>query len=323
MSRMRLAVVVPIKGRSDLLAQCLGALADAVARVRDAELVLVDNNEAGAPDPEIYLPRLNTTVVSSRKQTVGGVRNDGVNSLRVAPDIVAFVDSDCLVPTAFCESLFGLFATRPHITAAGCKVKAPPGGHWTETASDELHREAGDGPRKHLNSGCLALRFDAFRKVGGFSEQLPANEDYDLCEKISADGGAIWQFEVLQVLHLGNPKSLRGYFRRIQWHGRGVFGETGRIILSPMAIATVANTLVLSVGFLIALYCLWHGHPLCAVAICVSALLACPLAFWLLRMLQYRRLIAPWRAVALMQITFIARQAGMIQQWRLVNRYQR
>jgi hypothetical protein len=298
----------------------LGELQKAVSRLEESELILVDNNGRDQTDENIYRFQGRATIVRSAKTTVGGVRNEGVSRASHAPNIIAFVDSDCLVPPDFCENLVAVFNDRPDISIAGCKVVSPADGHWTERASDALHRQSGDGPRAHLNSGCLAIRAEVFVRVGGFSETLPANEDYDLCDRVTREGGLIWQFECLRVVHLGNPKSLPGFFRRIRWHGRGAIGSDGRVEFTAMAIATLVNSACLTAGVGAALTATYFGRSGMGLFVFCASVVMVPLIFWVLRMIQLRRWIPIVKSVALMQITFLARQIGMAEQYRTMRR---
>ncbi len=316
----QLAIVVPIRGRSQLVNRSLSSIVAACRNAGGVQLVLVDNNEVDdSPDPEIYRYKDEATIVRSLANNVGGVRNAGVKAVREAVALVAFVDSDCVVKPSFCWDVLRAFSAPSSPAAVGCKVLSPVDGHWTEIAGDTLHRQGGDGPRLHLNSGCLAVRREIFTKLGGFSEALPANEDYDLCGRIRAAGGKIWQFESLAVVHLGNPKTLAGCFRRLRWHGRGALNADGRVEWSPMAVATLCNSLTLLFAVILAGSFVSRGRFLLPIGILILGVLLVPVAFWGLRMLQFKRWIVPWGAIALMQITFLARQFGMLDQWKMVR----
>ena len=319
-SRM-LAIVVPVKGRSTLLVESVSSLLTALSRV-SAELVLVDNNDEGMlRDDTLYSFADRARIIKSNAKTIGAVRNEGFSAIDVSCRYIAFVDSDCVVSPDFCEKLLKVFESRPELSMIGCKVVAPSNGHWTERATDELHRESGDGPRAHLNGGCMALRREWFERLGGFSSELPANEDYDLCRRLRELGGSIWQFECLKAIHLGNPKSVAAVFRRLKWHGRGSLNREGRLELSPMAIATLLNSSVVLAALALSLYLMvGHGKLADGLAVVSIGVVILPTAFLVLRMVQYRRWISPLRAIPLMVVTFAARQIGMIDQYLVVRR---
>lgn len=309
-----LAVIVPVRGKHDVLTTAITSLEKSVRNCPQATLVLVDNNEPDVHDPALYAFADSADIVKSRATTVGGVRNDGARLYASEVSYLVFVDSDCIVRESFCSDVITAFDSSK-AAVVGCRVVSPRMGHWTEIASDELHRKGGDGPRQFLNSGCLAVHSSAFVKVGGFSEVLPANEDYDFCARIRLTGAVIWQLEALQVIHMGNPKSLAGFFKRLMWHGTGAVREDGRLDLSPMLIATLANSASVLMGSTALLF--FHSAPP-ALLVFAMSLIAVPVAFWILRIIQLKRWIRPDRAIALMQITFLARQIGLIKRLREV-----
>ncbi len=310
-----LVVVVPVKGKGDLLHASISSLSVAVARCAQASLVLVDNNEEDASSTELRVLAESATIVRSRAQTVGRVRNDGVRQCDQTATYIAFVDCDCVVKPTFCNDILEAFE-RSSSAIVGCRVVSPSNGHWTEIASDALHRQEGDGLRSFLNSGCLAVRAESFDEVGGFSEILPSNEDYDFCARVRECGGTIWQFESLQAVHLGNPKSVFGFLRRLHWHGRGVVREDGSLDFSPMLVATLANSVAVILGVITAGWAAYDGAWLKSAASLLLGLVLVPAAFWSLRILQFRRWIRPVPSVALMQLTFVARQLGLLSRLR-------
>lgn len=311
---MHLAIIVPIKGRSDLLLPCLESIRNARAQAPNTELVLVDNNDHEQTDPVILAFSGDATVIRSNKKTIGAVRNDGVHALNTEPEVVVFLDSDCVVRPDFLVQVRTAFKSNPQIEIAGCKVIAPVDGHWTEIAGDELHRESGDGPRLHMNSGCMAIRYGVLSAVGGFSNILPANEDYDLCDRVRDQGGQIWQFETLAATHLGNPKTVTGVFQRLRWHGKGAIGENGELIVTAMSAAVLLNTLILVLAVVGSVALLFQHRWLLALLASFAAATFAPALVWIARSIQYKRWIRPYLAIPLMQITLFARQVGMIEQ---------
>lgn len=309
-----IAVVVPIKGRSNLIATSLASLRAATESYPESLLVLVDNNPADEVDPAIYAHADHALIVRSPANTVAGVRNDGVAAVPPDVEFLAFIDSDCVVGKNFCShAVDGFRSTLAAIV--GCKVISPEDGHWTERASDELHRLAGDGVRAHLNSGCMCIRAEVFREIGGFKRTLTANEDYDLCDRVRSSGRVIWQLESLRTIHLGNPKSILGYFRRMRWHGQGAVDENGKLVLSPMAVFVISNALCWALA-LVAFVLLVRRGVAEALLIFIIFVGAMPAAFWLARMVTFRRWIDPLTAIPLMGVTFPARLLGIIDRQR-------
>ena len=317
-----IAIVVPVRGKGGVIERSLASLSLAVARCPGAVLVLVDNNREGEDSSVLNPFRQTALIVPSSARTVGGVRNDGVRWLSVTAKFLAFVDCDCVVPQSFCSDVIRTFADTSAMIV-GSRVVCPPDGHWTEIAHDNLHREVGDGPRKHLNSGCMAVRASAFATVGGFSDTLPANEDYDLCSRVRAIGGSIWQAEILTAVHLGNPKSIGSFCRRLMWHGRGAMREDGSLDLSAMLVATLSHAVVVSTGTVLCIVFLCRGMFLYGLMTLSVACMTVPIAFWLSRVIQYRRWISFIPSVALMFLTFASRLSGLLLQFFSVQALRR
>jgi GT2 family glycosyltransferase len=256
-------------------------------------------------------------LVHSRARYVSGVRNDGVRAVveEMGPfDALVFLDADCIVPPGFFSACIDVFAqTGAH--AIGCEVYAPPDGHWTERAWDALHRPGGDGPRHYINSACFAIRRATFEALGGFDPDRPSSEDVDICQRLLASGGRLFQSERLAVLHLGNPQSLRGLWRRIRWHNEGVFDAAGHMQRAPMVYATLLHGAVIVLAVATALP-LAPIAPLMSAALIGTGLLLIPFLFVLARMRQFRRYIPMLSATALMALTFPARLHGMWRRWR-------
>lgn len=308
-----LVVVVPVKGKDDILGRCIESLATAVENCPTASLVLVDNNgpDGGADSLTAFADR--ATIIRSDQQTVAAVRNAGARVLPHATHF-AFVDCDCVVRADFCNQVLAVFR-ESSAQIVGCTVVSPADGNWLELASDRLHRNSGDGPRQAMNSGCMAVLAPNFWEIGGFDVRLAANEDYDLCTRIRAHGGSIWQSERLQAVHMGNPKSAAGHFRRLRWHGMGAVNADGSLLWSPMLVFTFANLIILVLGLVLGAWMVARSAFVPAVAIAILAITTVPMAFVAARTLQRRRWISPLPAIALMQLTFLARAAGVARRW--------
>ena len=62
-------------------------------------------------------------------------------------------------------------------------------------------------------------------------------EDAEFGQRLNAAGYRIHAHPALRAIHLGNPKSVRQFFRRQVWHGIGMFGTVEwRTIDKPSAV---------------------------------------------------------------------------------------
>lgn len=310
---MRLAAVLPIRNKADLLDACLASVTAAAQAHGNTQVVLVDN---GSTDGSLAIQARyagSCTLLSSVAPRVGGVRNDGAQA---APDADAyvFIDCDCEVPVTFFQDVVATFLSS-NAAAVGCEVYSPTHGHWSERVWDRLHRPGGDGPRHYINSACFAIRSEWFARIHGFDATKSSSEDVDICRRLTAAGGTMWQSERLAILHRGNPQTVAGLYRRLRWHGEGIWEPGAPVQWSVSTICLVLFPLVVLAGIAAAVG-QWPDHPAEALACLVLAPMLVPLLFVVGRAVQFRRRVPVVGGVALMLITFVARLHGVIRSVR-------
>lgn len=309
-SFVRIAAVVPIRNKADVLDRCLASIYEASLLHSDTQIVLVDN---GSTDGSLEIQQrfaATCTLVRSSATRVGAVRNEGA---RVAGDVdvFAFIDCDCEVPREFFVDVARAFG-ESGASAVGCEVRSPQDGHWSEVVWDALHRPGGDGPRHYINSACFCIRREWFWRINGFDETKVSSEDVDICTRLTLAGGTMWQSESLAVIHLGNPKSIAGLYRRIRWHGEGVWERGQRVQWSVTTIATLTHPVAILLGSVLGAWLLYRGHWI-GLAIVFLGLVAVPAAFVAARAIQHRRRVPVVGGMALMMITFAARIDGLVR----------
>lgn len=308
---MRITAIVPAKDKTDVLARCLESIRFAAARAPGTSVIIVDN---GSTDEALAIQQRFSnefTLTRSTARRIGAVRNEGA---RLAPesDVFAFVDCDCVVPPDFFLDVASLLSNG-EFAAVGCEVVSPTDGHWTEVARDKLHRPVGDGPRHYINSGCFCVRADWFARVGGFDEEKVSSEDVDICWRIRAAGGKLWQSERLAVIHMGNPQSVRGLYGRMRWHAEGIYEKGKGVQWSVSTIAALVHPLATICGVAAGVLLASRGNWLGAIGSVLAGLLITPAAFVAARMVQHRRFIPPFGSIGVMLITFPARIHGMLR----------
>ena len=129
----------------------------------------------------------------------------------------------------------------------------------------------------------------------------------------------MWQSESLAVLHLGNPKSLAGLYRRIRWHGQGVWENGQGIQWSVTTTATLLHPVAVLFGVLYGGWLISLGYPIGAL-VALGGLIAIPFLFVAARGLQHRRRVPVVGGIALMFITFMARLDGLFAARRAAAR---
>jgi GT2 family glycosyltransferase len=307
---MRIAAVVPVKNKADVLAACIDSICAARRKHPSTTIILVDNGSTDGSVDILNRYSADATIIHSSARCVGGVRNDGAIADQSA-DAYAFLDCDCVVPEDFFADVVSTLE-ETEAAAVGCEVVSPADGHWSEIAWDGLHRPGGDGPRHYINSACFCIRREWFDRIQGFDADKVSSEDVDICRRLAAEGGTMWQSEKLAVLHLGNPKTLAGLYRRIRWHGSGIWERGKGVQWSVSTVATLLNPLAIIAFTTIGLWLAWGGKRW-GWGLVVSGPLIMPLLFVAARALQHRRAVPIVGGTALMVITFAARLDGLIR----------
>src|SRR5207247_9490328 len=165
-------VVVPVRDREPQLAACLASVrALRYPADRMAVLVVVDGSGRPVPGPRgVGLVRL------ERARGPAGARTAGAGRCR--SELLAFIDSDCVVEPGWLAALVGELAD-PAAAAAGGRVLAAATGRWLERYEAvrsplDLGRARADArpgrPVPVLVPANLVVRRAAFEARGGFGD---------------------------------------------------------------------------------------------------------------------------------------------------------
>jgi GT2 family glycosyltransferase len=107
----------------------------------------------------------------------------------------------------------------------------------------------------------LIIHRSLFLKVGGFAPELETGEDCEFCFRAKRAGARIENDPELRVIHAGYPKSIRRFFGRERWHGKGDYLSLKTVLSSKPAILSLAN--------------------LCVALICITGIIGFPLQWWI------------------------------------------
>lgn len=197
------------------LVRCL----DSLRRVGSVEIAYVDsgstdNSVAEAEKRQAHVVRLDL----SRPFTAGRARNEGFEALSAhAPQLqfVQFIDGDCELVPEWLPSALAFMDARPDVVVAcGRRQERSPGAsRYNRLCDMEWDTPVGEA---NACGGDSLVRVAAFRDVGGFSNQLIAGEEPELCHRLRAYGGKIWRLDLPMTLHDA------AMYRFGQWWMRGV-----------------------------------------------------------------------------------------------------
>jgi len=97
---------------------------------------------------------------------------------------------------------------------------------------------------KYINGGHLILLNSLFTKIGGFDPELETGEDYEFCSRAREMGAIIENNPNLKVIHAGYPKSIKRFFGRERWHGRGDYKSLRTTFSSIPALISLMNLFI-------------------------------------------------------------------------------
>lgn len=308
MSDSAISVVIPVFNKRDFVAISLESVVTAAERAGNVEIIIVDHQSTDGSYEVALAYAQRATVLRMAGGTISAVRNFGARHA-TAP-VIAFIDSDVVVPPDYFRILRQVLDAVP-TDAAGCEYDIPDRPHWSERVWYELHVVREDGYRHFINAGNFAVRRTAFDAVDGFDERLVTGEDTDICARLRAGGFRIFETHQLRAVHLGNPKSARGFFRKQVWHGLGGFSwvmfrrpnkATAMIVAHAVALLAAAGVAA-GLGRL----------PLVSRVVLVATLaLIVPVVTVAYRYAETRRLVNPLGAVWLYTLFYLARVLALI-----------
>ncbi len=180
-------MVIPTKGRTQLLERCLVALEHQTMPRDRFEVIVVHDVSAddgtqppdGRPGPSLnWLP---THSLMSHRPGPAAARNVGWRSARA--DVVAFTDDDCVPDPSWLEA--GLSALQDGLACVGGRMVVPLPHDPTDYERDVARLEEAE----FVTANCFCRR-TVLEQVGGFDERFQAawREDTDLYWRVIEAG---------------------------------------------------------------------------------------------------------------------------------------
>jgi GT2 family glycosyltransferase len=297
-------VIVPVYNKRPYLDASISSILAAAEAAPGVSVTVVDHGSTdGSLECAVSLCSGRARHLVKLGGTIGAVRNAGARLSDGA--IVSFLDSDCVVPLGYFDSLRRVLELH-QVAATGCRVDYPDDGPWVERVWHQIHRaKQEDGPRVYLNSGNLAIRRSAFEAIGGFSESLVSGEDTDIGRRLNERGLRVWESRELRVLHVDNPRTIPAFFRKEVWHALGLYSMVRAWPPSRPLLMTMVHVAALVVAFL---WAYAGSAPLgLRVSGAVVMVFVVPIMTVLYRSFAMRRLVPLLPAVLLYQVYFLAR----------------
>jgi GT2 family glycosyltransferase len=180
----QVAVIIPVRDRSDFLRNCLNSLVKQDFPIRECEVIVCDDHSEEDLEPVIemfrsHLPKLRL-LKQQEHRGPAAARNMGFRFSKA--DIFVCVDSDIICNPQFLAELIKTLEANPKWVAAEATI----------TPIGDLFPPLWDAPvgeGKAFPSGASAYRADALRQAGGFDEMFPYYcEDAELAARLLSLG---------------------------------------------------------------------------------------------------------------------------------------
>jgi glycosyltransferase involved in cell wall biosynthesis len=209
----KISLVIPAYNEEQLIEQCLQSVFNSLIANKSpsftSEVIVVDNNST---DNSAALARkAGAKVVFEPINQIGRARNTGAAA--ATGDWLLFVDADSLLNTAMVADILQMIKAGRNV-GCGSTMRMPGAPGWgnailnTWTGVSRLFRWA---------SGALVVcRADAFRDVGGFSQELYVADEIKLSQLLKKWGKKRGlKFSILTKHPLEtSPRKLQLYSRR-------------------------------------------------------------------------------------------------------------
>lgn len=210
----KFSIVIPCFNEANHLRACLESLESQNYPSTDFEIILVDNGSRdGSPD---IAKQYADQVLVHPEVKVGAVRNFGASHAN--NDNLVFIDADCILDEEWLSRASRLLERDPKtIYGGGCKL--PQETSWVETCWLLEGAEGNILPSDLI--GCsILIESSLFFQIGGFNAELQSGEDTEFCQRARRLGHTVRITRDINVVHLGNAKTLGTFTKRQIWHGK-------------------------------------------------------------------------------------------------------
>lgn len=175
---------------------------------------------------------------------------------------IAFVDADCLLDREWLLHAARLLSKYPDLIL-GWPAEPPSPRTWVQEAwhvhwmnkNPALEEDAGerlvkrDGFRMITTRNMIFHR-DVAARIGGFDESLATGEDTDFVFRATMAGNPCWGLPAMKAVHLGEPATLRAFFKQQVWHANRKAYQT---ILKKSGMKTGGNAPLFTALFFVLL----------------------------------------------------------------------
>lgn len=161
--------------------------------------------------------------------TAARARNAGRRALATHfPDLefIQFIDGDCILDADWIGKAARFLRAQPDIAIVGGRRREqfPEHSIYNRLCDAEWNTPIGEAREC---GGDILVRSAAFDAAGGYSDDLIAGEEPELCVRLRQAGWRIWRLDAEMTMHDANITRFRQYWRRAQ-RGGHAFAEISR-----------------------------------------------------------------------------------------------
>ena len=233
---MQFSIIIPAKNEETNIRYCLDALKVLDAPKYEYEVIVIDN---GSFDATVSIVNeYGYSVYVKPHLSLSGLRNFGANI--ASGDVFVFLDADCVPDKDWLKNI-ATTLREFDIGCTGSTPLSPTNSGWVEKVWSSFRtRRKNRCYTSWINSSNLIVRRELFEKVGGFNQNVKTCEDVDICIRLSKICKILFEPSI-RVVHLGEPKTIREFFIKEIWRGKGTIRG---IISHGISISEIRSILI-------------------------------------------------------------------------------
>ncbi len=258
-----LSIIIPAYNESECIENLLLSIKEHFEGVPLKYETIIVNNGSTDDTGKVALKYL-CNIFEIERNSVAYARNYGVS--HSIGKVIAFLDADVRLTQSWVNELTKELNAIEYgniVTGARCSVRENPG--WIER---NWFKPLSTKNVDYINGANIVLSRTVFEKIGRFDSSLETGEDYEFSMRAKKKGVNIVVNKKLKVIHDGFPVTIKAFFKREVWHGKGDFSS-----FKAFKISKVANLALLFGGlhvfFLISLFLLSNTYISLAISLII------------------------------------------------------
>jgi len=216
-----ISIIIPALNEEKNISLCLDGISQLNYPKEKIEIIVVDN---GSTDCTVTVAQKHgANVFNAPGVTIAALRNHGWRKSK--GEYVSFLDADCIPSKQWLSLSMDSFELFSDVIAVSgvmvLHVNTSSPTPWVEQLWIDYLRSKYSEKftfSNSLASFCFVVPRVHMEALGGFNEELTTCEDSDLGYRL-AQVGKILINTSIEIVHLGNAKTLRGFFKRQLWQG--------------------------------------------------------------------------------------------------------